>query len=67
MNLWIIGAIIVGVLVIAGVMVANISSVQADEPEQKQCSSCGNSCTADSNCGLKTCGAVNGGSCNCGK
>ena len=31
------------------------------------CTSCGGSCTKDSNCGLATCGAVNGGTCGCGK
>ena len=31
------------------------------------CSSCGGKCTAESNCGLATCGAVSGGTCGCGK
>jgi len=31
------------------------------------CSSCGGKCTAQSNCGLATCGAANGGTCGCGK
>ena len=62
-----IGAIIMGMVVIVGVVMANIGTVQADEPERVSCSSCGNSCTADSNCGLATCGAVSGGSCSCGK
>ena len=29
------------------------------------CSSCGNDCTAESNCGNPTCGALNGGVCTC--
>jgi hypothetical protein len=32
-----------------------------------KCTSCGNSCSAEKNCGLSTCGAVNGGTCGCGK
>jgi len=67
MNIWIIGAIITGMLVIAGVVMANIGIIQADQPEKVSCTSCDNSCTADSNCGLKSCGAVSGGSCSCGK
>jgi len=67
MNQWVIGAIIIGLLVIAGVVMANVGIVKANQPEKLSCSSCGNSCTADSNCGLKTCGAVNGGTCSCGK
>ena len=68
MNLWIIGAIVVGVLFVAGLFVANTNIVQADESETISCTSCGSSCTADINCGQATCGAVSGtGSCGCGK
>jgi hypothetical protein len=28
---------------------------------------CGNSCTAERNCGQETCGAINGGSCGCSR
>jgi len=68
MNLWIIGIIAVGMLAIAGIVVAGIGTVDADEEvENIECSSCNNACTRDSNCGLESCGAVNGGSCGCGR
>ena len=69
MNLWIIAAVMIGTLMIAGVAVVNaLSSTQEiSTTSQKSCSSCGNSCTAESNCGLSTCGATNGGTCGCGK
>ncbi|HJX49835.1 MAG TPA: hypothetical protein VJ438_00040 [Candidatus Nanoarchaeia archaeon] len=67
MNIWMIALIALGLLAVAGVVIANATSVMAEEPKIVSCSSCGNSCSADSNCRLKTCGAINGGSCNCGK
>jgi uncharacterized low-complexity protein len=69
MNLWIIAAVFVGILAIAGVAVVNALPESQSIPttNQKTCSSCGNSCTAESNCGLSTCGATNGGTCGCGK
>ena len=67
MNLWMIGAVIVGMLAIAGVFVVSTGTVNAsEEKEITTCSTCGNSCTAENNCGLSTCGAVSGGSCGCG-
>ena len=69
MNSWIIFGVI-GVLVIAGIAVINAYSnttTQKTATQTNTCSSCGNSCTAGKNCGLATCGAVNGGSCGCGK
>jgi len=62
--MWIIAGIIAGLLMISGVAVfAHVDT----ESETIECSTCGNSCTAESNCGLETCGAVNGGgSCGCG-
>jgi hypothetical protein len=71
MNIWIIGAIVLGVFAIAGALITGIGSVNADDnagiTSTKTCTSCGGSCTAGSNCGLATCGAANGGKCNCGK
>ena len=68
MNFWIIAAIVIGVLGIAGVFIVSISAVNADEEiEASECTSCGNACTIDNNCGLSSCGAVNGGSCGCGR
>jgi hypothetical protein len=67
MNLWIMALITVGILVIAGVLVLNLGTVNANEETTTvSCTSCGNSCTAESNCGLKSCGAVQGRSCGCG-
>jgi uncharacterized low-complexity protein len=69
MNLWIIAAVFIGVLTIAGVAVVNAlpDNQSTLTTSQKTCSSCGNSCTKESNCGLATCGAANGGTCGCGK
>ena len=70
MNMWTVGAIIAGLLLIAGfVFAGTFVTADSDSPAEKQfeCSSCGNSCTAESNCGLQSCGAVSGsGSCGCG-
>lgn len=67
MNLWILGAIVLGLLAITGVIVFNIGTVNADESDTIACSTCGNACTAQSNCGLSSCGAVSGGACGCGR
>jgi hypothetical protein len=67
MNLWGIAAIVLAVVVITGVAVVNAISVDDNTDTAKVCgASCGNSCTATSNCGLSTCGATKGGSCTCG-
>jgi len=66
MNLWIIAAIVIGLVAIAGITVVNAYATD-NKTETKTCTSCGNSCTAKSNCGLKTCGAANGGTCGCGR
>ena len=61
---------IIAILVIAGVSVvlANTSQEKSDlNTETVECSSCGNSCSGQRNCGLSTCGAVSGGSCGCGR
>ncbi len=47
-----------------GVVKANIQKTNAPA---FSCSSCEGKCTAESNCGLSTCGAVTGGKCTCGK
>jgi len=67
MNIWMIALIALGLLAAAGVVIANATGVVAEEPKTVSCSGCGNSCSAGSNCGLKTCGAIDGGSCGCQK
>ena len=71
MKTWITVAIIAGLLIFAGIMiVVNTQTAkaadQAQTPDKTQCTGCGNGCNANSNCGLATCGAMNGGKCNCG-
>lgn len=69
MNLWMLTAIILGVLIIGGIAVTALTTNQEYQKptETISCSSCGNSCTAEKNCGLATCGVVNGKTCSCGK
>ena len=68
MKMWII-AMVVGITLLLGVVA--VSAISSGTPEAPvkvaSCSSCGNACTAENNCGLATCGAVNGGKCTCGK
>lgn len=68
MKIWMI-AIIVGITLLLGVVaVGAVGFGPAEAPAKiAACSSCGNGCTASNNCGLSTCGAVNGGKCGCGK
>ncbi|MFA6023389.1 MAG: hypothetical protein WC781_04860 [Candidatus Pacearchaeota archaeon] len=68
MNMWIIGAIIVGLVLVAGTMVIAAEQNNNTTPvTQKSCGGCNGKCTAESNCGLATCGAANGKTCGCGK
>ena len=67
MNLWVI-ALVLGLLAVTAIVVTGVSTVRAESPKQISCSSCDGKCTADSNCGLSTCGAVTGtGTCGCGR
>lgn len=65
MNLWLVAGLAIGLLVVAGLVVANVSTAQ--EPEKISCENCGSSCSLDKNCGLASCGAISGERCNCGK
>jgi hypothetical protein len=65
MNMWIISLIIGAIVIAAFVGVTALSG--SVTKETVQCKSCGNACTAEKNCGLESCGAVSGGTCNCGK
>jgi len=80
MKAWIIASMIIGLLVIGGFAVVSAisNSDNTTNPDDSgtaqttaktiSCSSCGNGCTAQSNCGRATCGAVTGtGTCGCGK
>lgn len=74
MKTWIILSLVVGLLLVAGIFAVNAFDAGIPAKVQAQgtakalgCSSCGGSCSAEKNCGLKTCGAMNGGTCGCGK
>lgn len=70
MNHWVIAGIIMAVLLVGGIaLVSAVSSNQTTTPATTSatCTSCSGKCTAGSNCGLATCGAVNGGKCTCGQ
>jgi len=72
MKLGIIVAMIIGLLVVGSILVGNLVTAEdslddAQNQETDTCSTgCGNSCNAESNCGLASCGAVSGeSSCGC--
>jgi len=70
MNVWIMAAIAIGILAIAGFLVANAGFVKAvDNTDEKitSCQTCGGKCTVGNNCGLANCGATQGKACNCGQ
>lgn len=70
MNNWVIVGIIFGLLVIGGIAFVSAISTSADKTNPDigaTCTSCGGKCTVEKNCGLATCGAVNGGKCSCGR
>ena len=64
---WAIVAIIASLLIVGGIFAVS-AYTETDQPSTiASCTSCGNGCTAENNCGLASCGAVNGGTCGCGK
>lgn len=76
MKAWIIASIVMGLLVLGGFAVVSAisnpnnsdSTTGLESDGTISCSSCGNGCTAQNNCGRSTCGAVTGtGTCGCGK
>lgn len=69
MNNLVIVGIIVGLLIVGGIAFVSAISSPSDSADltTETCTSCGGRCTAEDNCGLATCGAVNGGTCNCGR
>ena len=62
MKIWIIVAVI-GLLAIAGFVVANVSS--DDKPVEEPVLSCGGGCSAGNSCGNPSCNAEKTGSCGC--
>ena len=58
-----------GLLAVAGFVVADSFGGEETEEVLPTCgsSSCDGGCTAESNCGVASCGAVSGGSCGCGR
>jgi len=64
MNILLIVAV-AAVLIVA--VIAGVSALNESKAEKISCSECGNSCNAETNCGLPTCGAVNSGGCGCGR
>jgi uncharacterized low-complexity protein len=65
MNIWIIAAAVIGLIAITGVVF--VSSVSATEQDEEQQETCGQSCTAENNCGRASCQAAQTGTCGCGK
>lgn len=61
MNMWIIAALIVGVLLVA----AGTAIAFEGKISDKGCASCGGQCTQGDNCGKASCGAVSGKTCGC--
>lgn len=70
MKTWMIASVVV-VLLVVGIFGANALISNYNEKTETStstgCGSCNGSCTAESNCGLSSCGAANGGECTCGK
>lgn len=71
MKTWILISLAVGLLLIAGIVAVNTlntdTTTDVKQGKSLTCSSCSGSCTAQKNCGLATCSAVNGGTCGCRK
>jgi len=72
MNAWTIVALVIGLVLIAGVFVVAYSSkvnasAETNKAPKTSCGSCNGGCTAEKNCGAASCGATSGGTCNCGK
>ena len=75
MNQWILPTVIVLLVLLVGAFTL-VSAHQGDAVNERapvssgssvDCgsSSCDGGCTAESNCGVPTCGATNGGDCGC--
>lgn len=62
-------ALVVSLVLITGtaLVVKGTNDFKLDQEDKIGCTGCANSCTQEQNCGLATCGALAGKSCNCGK
>lgn len=60
-----VGIVSLVLLLVVG-LVFTTNNVKANE-KTISCSSCGNSCTAENNCGLESCGATQGKTCGCSR
>lgn len=63
---------VIAMVAVAGFVVAysqtDSVNLESSSDSGLSCSTCGNSCTAGSNCGRASCGAVSGtGSCGCNR
>jgi hypothetical protein len=71
MNGWFVAGVIsllVVAVIGAGMIMANQNSTkEISEATTKSCGGCNGSCISESNCGLFTCKAVSGGTCDCGR
>lgn len=68
MNTWIIVAIAISLLIVGSLTILNFATAEEMEvSNDKICgTTCKNSCTEESNCGLASCGIVSGKACGCG-
>lgn len=66
MKIWIIVSVVL-VLLIGGFFAVNALQTDGNAVTNTGCGKCNGSCTAESNCGLAGCGAVNGGEFTCNK
>jgi len=70
MNTFWVVLIVVGIITIisfGAFAIVKANSSTEKTTTQISCSGCQEKCTAEKNCGLSTCGAVNGGTCGCSK
>lgn len=77
MKVWMVVAIIAGLLILGGVAVVqaldkpvaddSVKSSQTSSPSYSCGGGCGGGCTAEASCGAASCGAKTTGSCGCSR
>ncbi len=66
MNLWLIVALVIGLLAITGFAVASLSTPEEKlETDTTSSATCDGGCTAGNTCGNPYCGAIQGKPCGC--